>query len=87
MGSIITIEKTSLNIAEVKCLERNDNTSVTVEFKERYTYLQNPESNEYERITHNDTIIFYFLEKEDCNKFIVKFNNLWQDYLDGKLNC
>jgi hypothetical protein len=83
MGSIITIGKTSLNIAEVKCFEKKDTYTVSVELKEHCTYLQNPESCEYERVKHNDTIEFYFCEKEECDKFVVELKKIWQEYLDG----
>jgi len=79
---VSTLGGVTLNFAEVKCLKRNGNESVTIEFKERYTYLLNPNTEEYERIKHNDTTTIHFDKIDDLFEFISDFRVTWQNYLD-----
>jgi|GEM_PF-5477805 len=69
-----------LNFAEVKCLKRNGNESVTIEFKERYSYLLNPKTEEYERIKHSDTATVHFDRLDDLLEFLTDFRLSWQRY-------
>lgn len=79
---VTTAGDVMFNFADVKCLKRNGNESVTVEFKERYIYLLNPKTKEYERIKHNDTTTVYFDQLDDLLEFLADFRLSWQNYLD-----
>jgi len=79
---ISTFGGITLNFTKVKCLKRNGNESVTIEFIERYSYLLNPKTNEYERIKHNDTTVVHFEKIDDLLEFISDFSVTWQNYLD-----
>ena len=78
---ISTLGDITLNFTEVKCLKRNGNESVTIEFKERYSYLLNPKTDEYECIKHNDSTTVHFDRIDDLLEFIADFRVFWQNYL------
>lgn len=78
---VSTLGDITLNFTEVKCLKRNGNESVTIEFKERYSYLLNPKTEEYERVEHNDTTTIHFNRIDALLEFITDFRTSWQIYL------
>jgi len=77
---VTTAGNVMLNFAEVKCLKRNGNESVTIEFKERYTYLLNPKTKEYERFKQNYTTTFHFDQLDELLEFLTDFRLSWQNY-------
>jgi hypothetical protein len=71
-----------LNFADVKCLKINSDESVTVEFKERYSFLRNPNTGNYEQIKHNDTTTIHFERNDELSEFLTDFRIYWQNYLE-----
>lgn len=88
---VVTDGRISINIADLKCIkvmsEKHENFKkffLIFEFKTRFEYIINPETQKFERTEFNDIASHEFSEYEMAVAYKSDWESMWQDYLDEK---
>lgn len=86
---VVSDGKISINIADLKCIKveskKDENLKkyfLVFEFKTRFEYIFNPETQKFEKTEFNDIASQEFSEYEMAVAYKEDWESIWQDYLD-----
>jgi hypothetical protein len=85
---LITHGGLTLNISQVKCFRLSNfsgigkRNTLTVEFKTRYDYIQNPITGKFEKQEYNETTELEFPDYDTAVVYTDEWIEIWQSYLE-----